>query len=682
MSLYSQNHYGQASYTNAFIHPAPHSGYQYQYQQLSPPPPPPPPVFQLDPISFRREYTNRLAELNVNSRPIIQNLSMLAQDYSRFAEIVAQCLEAHIRRVPPWMKLPAFYLLDAISKNVYDPYARHFAAFVIPLFLETYGQVDENIRSKMEEMLLTWRTGAPNGKELFGVPPQVAIERGVWGDGGTTLNTSANFYSGSGQITKSQVLSELEFTLGQKERALQANPYDTTSQNHVNVLHQLRKLIEAGVSQEELQQILSQLRTLVRSAAPPPPAPIPTAQTQWQHQTPYPTQPQAQPPFQHPNLHSYPHTTASIPMPYHNVYENVKMEGSSTSVVQSSTSTPTSNPPPPTNIANLLSTLLKAGVVSANGTPLGAGATAKEEASQQSNVESIDHEREASRGYRQAILSQQIQLTSSDIIRKRPQIVEFLYDQLTAQCKQCGIRFADTVVGKKDMENHLDMHFRQNRKANQNIGRGHSRSWFVGVEDWVHNTSVDLKGKGRADGFHPVNPKATAAAENAKREAELRALHVVVPSGDEAKPISCPICKETLKSEFLEDDEDWVWKNAVMKEDRVYHATCHAEAVASTNNLAARLRTEMATGSRSGTPEAQSMSVPLSRSTPPRATLRDSMSKSPSRSPSLESKLAGMKRKVDHNDSVISGEADGTPPFKKLALSSLSTVSDMNVPKF
>jgi pre-mRNA cleavage complex 2 protein Pcf11 len=79
------------------------------------------------------------------------------------------------------MKLPAFYLLDAISKNVFEPYARHFATFVIPLFLETYEQVDQNTRSKMEEMLLTWRTGAPNGKELFGVVPQVAIERGVWG---------------------------------------------------------------------------------------------------------------------------------------------------------------------------------------------------------------------------------------------------------------------------------------------------------------------------------------------------------------------------------------------------------------------------------------------------------------------------------------------------------------------
>lgn len=81
------------------------------------------------------------------------------------------------------MKLPAFYLLDAISKNVYEPYARYFTPFVIPLFLETYRQVDQTTRSKMEEMLLTWRTGGPGGKELFGIGAQVAIERGIWGGG-------------------------------------------------------------------------------------------------------------------------------------------------------------------------------------------------------------------------------------------------------------------------------------------------------------------------------------------------------------------------------------------------------------------------------------------------------------------------------------------------------------------
>ena len=78
------------------------------------------------------------------------------------------------------MKLPAFYLLDAISKNIFDPYARHFTPVVVRLFLDTYDQVDQNTRSKMEEMLLTWRTGAPNGRELFGPVPQVAIERQIW----------------------------------------------------------------------------------------------------------------------------------------------------------------------------------------------------------------------------------------------------------------------------------------------------------------------------------------------------------------------------------------------------------------------------------------------------------------------------------------------------------------------
>ena len=158
------------------------------------------------------------------------------------------------------MKLPAFYLLDAISKNLFEPYAGHFAVFVIPLFLDTYKQVDQNTRSKMEEMLLTWRTGAPNGKELFGVVPQVAIERGVWDNDQSvdvrwtrtayhsrrdSLHPSQSiggYHSSSGQISKSQVLSELEFTLGQKERALQANPYDTVSQNHANVLQQVMGL--------------------------------------------------------------------------------------------------------------------------------------------------------------------------------------------------------------------------------------------------------------------------------------------------------------------------------------------------------------------------------------------------------------------------------------------------------
>ena len=154
------------------------------------------------------------------------------------------------------MKLPSFYLLDAISKNVYDPYARHFTPIVVRLFLDTYEVVDQQTRSKMEEMLLTWRTGSPTGRELFGVVAQLAIERHIWG-GESTQNAvrsprrpsmrrfdsrvqqHGNRDNGSSSISQAQVLSELEFVLGQKERVLLSSPHDDLTKHHISILQQV-----------------------------------------------------------------------------------------------------------------------------------------------------------------------------------------------------------------------------------------------------------------------------------------------------------------------------------------------------------------------------------------------------------------------------------------------------------
>lgn len=87
---------------------------------------------------------------------------------------------------------------------------------------------------------------------------------------------------------------------------------------------------------------------------------------------------------------------------------------------------------------------------------------------------------------------------------------------------------------------------------------------LIYLEDWTHD-SVKINGKGS----RPLDAKAAAVAESAKREAELRAQYVVIPPGDEAKQVSCPICKETLPSEFLEQDEEWVWRNAIRKDEQV-----------------------------------------------------------------------------------------------------------------
>jgi len=505
---------------------------------------------------------------------------------------------------------------------------------------------------------LTWRTGAPNGRELFGVVNQIAIERQIWGEGANTASSSRN-PTGRPSISTAQVLSELEFVLGHKERELRANPYDKNNQNNVSVLHQLRRVVSAGVSQEELGQILTQLRSLAPQSTPtvqssppapyvhPPPPPPPVMPSY--HAIP--------PPAQYP-----PFPPASFDQPKPQPIDLSSLLSSQT--VTSPPSVPSTSAPPIGSFNGLFDALVKAGVVSAAGTPVGAGATAKAETPQP-----VDLAKESTRSYRKAILSNKINLTSTGIMKHRPVISQFLYEQLPSQCKQCGIRFADSPLGKRQMEEHLDMHFRQNRKAGQTTGRGHSRGWFIGIEDWIHDSSTDVKGKGRAYGSRPLNAKAAAAAEAAKLDAELRAMFVVVPPGDEAKSISCPICKEPLKSEFLEDDEEWVWKNAVQKDDKIFHATCHAEAAASKSksSLAARLRSEVSAGrSRSRTPESAT-----SRGSPPKGLVKKLDSPSPS-------KLAGNKRKAEDDNTASSiSRGETTPPLKKQALT-LSAVSSLH----
>ena len=151
-------------------------------------------------------------------------------------------------QIPPPIKLTAFYLLDAISKNLYEPYARHFGPIVVPLFLDTYSQVDESTKAKMIEMLATWRAGAPNGGELFGAVPQLAIEQEVFGTGAFSVRSFGDRLAAllvtlgiqdTTRVSTAQVLGELQFAIGQAEREMQSNPYNNTARTQLPVLHQV-----------------------------------------------------------------------------------------------------------------------------------------------------------------------------------------------------------------------------------------------------------------------------------------------------------------------------------------------------------------------------------------------------------------------------------------------------------
>ncbi|KAF9514172.1 hypothetical protein BS47DRAFT_901369 [Hydnum rufescens UP504] len=503
-------------------------------------------------------------------------------------------------KVHPAIKLPPFYLLDSVSKNLGAPYTVLFSSFITALFLDSYNAVDESTRSKMEEMLVTWRTGGPGGVELFGANAQLNIEGAVWG----------NVASGSSGPTQSQVLIELDVILAQKTRALEQNPADSEARNHIEVLQQLRTMVQlSAMSKADLSAIVTRLRDLARTTASTAPAlpgiPPPPPVSYSSQPTSYPISPPPPP--------SYPTGPLSSIL---------------TSLINTSpSSTPTPPPlqaPSAPDVSQLFRNLVAAGIVTdpaaQNETP-----PAPSKIEPINETKPVDPKLEAMREYERTILSFPVSLSSTGLQRPQPNIISMMYERLPLKCKQCATRFSDDEVGSKARDDHLDLHFRQNRRASQTVGRGHCRSWFVGTDDWVHDVAdvlaaADVKGKDRIEGA-PTSAKAAAAAA-AERDAKLRAMFVVVPPGDESKPITCPVCRDQLKSEFLEDDEEWVWKNAISVRGKVYHATCHAEAMSAM--VAARLRDQTSPlgkrspRSRSGTPDAVSTpDASLLKSPPP-----------------------------------------------------------------
>jgi len=143
-------------------------------------------------------------------------------------------------------KLPLFYLLDSIAKNAFNPYAAAFAPRIVRLFLDTYHVVDQQTQHKMREMMATWRSGSPDRRELFGSAVQAEIER-VWGSSVRRLlprphakSLTPSTLLGQRMPTSTQVLTELDVVLVQKERAAQQNPYDELLPRHITALHEVR----------------------------------------------------------------------------------------------------------------------------------------------------------------------------------------------------------------------------------------------------------------------------------------------------------------------------------------------------------------------------------------------------------------------------------------------------------
>ncbi|KAI6249215.1 hypothetical protein HI914_02370 [Erysiphe necator] len=120
------------------------------------------------------DYRIALEALTLNSRYEISNLTVIAKENTEHALAISEALKNHIKTTSPNKKLPSFYVLDSVVKNVGTPYTLFFGRQLYATFMEAYALVDNNVRRKMDEMLKTWKEPVPGSMDTRPVfPPEV-----------------------------------------------------------------------------------------------------------------------------------------------------------------------------------------------------------------------------------------------------------------------------------------------------------------------------------------------------------------------------------------------------------------------------------------------------------------------------------------------------------------------------
>ncbi len=495
----------------------------------------------------------------------------------------------------PQYRLPALYLLDSISKNIGYPYPVLWAPHVYRIFMDTYRIVDATIKAKLENLLATWRDSGADGAPLFGADAQASIENSLFGSakspppqpraGSAPLrgtpplgNGAPGAVPGPGSVAPppaARLRGVAHGIIGRIEASLRRlPPAAPNEETDVAIRRQallgLQQVVQSGqLGGDELARIDQELKTLE------PPA-----------------------------LHAKSEPVAA-PAPAFGQAPGLPMNLLS---ALSGVSAPSGPAAAGAGSADdLFSKLMSSGLLSSLAKP---APPAQDDA------------------YAQEIMSIDIKLTVMDLQRE-PRDLEFLVRRhLPVQCRQCSQRFPAGQDAKESVDAHLDWHFRQNKRAKDSVSRGQSRQWLPRLEEFVRGGFDDSPPKVGAE-HKEVAPSTGLTAEE-ERELKARFAKTFVPAPTDpdvaAKP--CPICKESFKSVYNEDEEEWVWYDAINVGGTVsrrpscasvkkvvtdipvlpqyYHASCHHSAKV----LSASVKREGADGearrsrSRSATPTA------------------------------------------------------------------------------
>ncbi|KAJ3359456.1 hypothetical protein GGF32_009382 [Allomyces javanicus] len=485
---------------------------------------------QPDLHAARHAYLAALHALTDTALPTIRHLTMLAGDAlaAGTAPAIAAALVERALAAAPAHKLPVVYLMDSVMKNIGNAYPHLLAASLPQVFADAFIHADEPTRHRLIKVLYMWRHPQPI------VPTQVLDQ----------IDAFVRSVPKPPHVVLAESLTAELNALISTRKAMQAvHPLDMTNLTKLGTLEQLKTLVQGGtLSPAHLDVIRSQVTHMAAelNAGQTPPAPAPAAAPA----VVVPTTPTALPSM-------LPSSTATT-MPAISIAfpSTATTSALSTAIptiaIPGLTPTTTASPIPTINIPTGLPAIT---------VPVPSAATQK----------AVD------------VAKPVVDTTDLDTERLDPAALALVYPTDATKCAQCGHRLRKragekTAALQKRVADHMDWHFRMNRKARGASAVMQSRLWLGTEQDWLDGTVLDTPAGPQFFSSTTTTTTTTSGGTPAPNSDSDTDERVPVPS--DMALLVCGVCHETLETGYDPDCDEWVVRAATVMDGVYYHRAC------------------------------------------------------------------------------------------------------------
>lgn len=145
---------------------------------------------------------------------------------------------------------------------------------------------------------------------------------------------------------------------------------------------------------------------------------------------------------------------------------------------------------------------------------------------------------------------------------RQPGLVALLHSG--TPCSSCGIRFTPEETMK--YRQHLDWHFRQNRRQKQQ----NSRSWLYSLSDWMQSEETEDLEERAPCWFE--KQQAAKGGENVVRE-EVPTVY----AGENPADRFCRVCGDKFDIMWNDENEEWQLRAAVRVDGITFHPLCYED---------------------------------------------------------------------------------------------------------